>query len=262
MTVDITPPTSLRRTASTAPRPTVTPGGRLPLGGTRPTANAHRSGPVGSRPTEATAPRLDWLTLADTFELACLVKCGPTAPAAVGPHRRPDTFRADCAEFNQASAAERMKQLLGRLDVRVAHEITTGGLRRRFQLHRLYIPRAEQLRYSTLITTGWRQGRREMLAQMTTGASAARRVWRPRLAAAAWRSALLAAGRHVRKHILGVRLTDQDLAAVLIRGAAVLDVPASLVPGGGCLVVSVADGPDRERILHQAALPTVLSIVS
>ena len=77
-----------------------------------------------------------------------------------------------------------------------------------------------------------------------------------RLAAAAWRSALLAAGRHVRRHILGVRLTDRELAAVLIRAAAVLDVPARLRPGTGCFLVSVADGPDRERILQQRGVGT------
>ncbi|RQX11498.1 hypothetical protein DDE19_30545, partial [Micromonospora ureilytica] len=86
------------------------------------------------------------------------------------------------------------------------------------------------------------------------GASPARRRLVTRLAEAAWRSALLAAGRHGRRHILGVRLTDRELAAVLIRGAAVLDVPARLRPGTGCFLVSVADGPDRQRILRSAAL--------
>jgi hypothetical protein len=83
-----------------------------------------------------------------------------------------------------------------------------------------------------------------------------------RLAEAAWRSALLAAGRHVRRHILGVRLTDRELAAVLIRGAAVLDVPARLRPGTGCFLVSVADGPDRQRILRSAALEPARSPVT
>ena len=41
---------------------------------------------------------------------------------------------------------------------------------------------------------------------------------------------------------------------MLIRGAAVLDVPARLRPGTGCFLVSVADGPDRQRILRSAAL--------
>ena len=101
---------------------------------------------------------------------------------------------------------------------------------------------------------GGRQGRRELIGPTLLGSSTPRRVWRPRLAAAAWRSALLAGGRHVRRHILGVRLTDRDLAAVLVRGAALLDVPALLRPGAGCFVVSVADGPDRERILESTAL--------
>ncbi|PWU44334.1 hypothetical protein DLJ46_26640, partial [Micromonospora globispora] len=66
--------------------------------------------------------------------------------------------------------------------------------------------------------------------------------------------ALLAGGRHVRRHSLGIRLADRELAAVLVRGAALLDAPAMLRPGAGCFVVSVANGPDRERILDRAAL--------
>ena len=41
---------------------------------------------------------------------------------------------------------------------------------------------------------------------------------------------------------------------MLVRSAAVLDVPALLRPGTGCFLVSVADGPDRARILRSAAL--------
>lgn len=201
----------------------------------------------------STPPPLDWLTLADAFEVACLVRCTP--PPATD-SRRPaiGTYRGGVAEFNREDAAQRMRQLLTRLDVPVEHEVTTGGLRRRYELHRLQVSREHRSAYATLLEAGWRQGRRELLGGPVPGASTARRVWRPRLAAAAWRSALLAGGRHVRRHSLGIRLADRELAAVLVRGAALLDVPAMLRPGAGCFVVSVANGPDRERILDGAAL--------
>ncbi|PZG01443.1 hypothetical protein [Micromonospora deserti] len=203
------------------------------------------------RPTNP--PPLDWLTLADAFEAACLLRCMPP-PAVAGARRPASTYRPATVEFNREEAAQRMRQLLARLDVAVEHELAVGGLRRRYELHRLSVPRAHQPAYASLLAAGWRQGRRELLGGPVPGASMARRVWRPRLAAAAWRAALLAGGRHVRRHILGVRLTDRELAAVLVRGAALLDVPALLRPGTGCFLVSVADGPDRQRILHSAAL--------
>lgn len=200
----------------------------------------------------STPPPLDWLTLADAFEVACMLRCTP--PPAGAPRRLAAEPYRTTAEFNREDAALRMRQLLGRLDVPVEHEVTEGGLRRRYELHRLRVAGPGRSAYPVLLDTGWRQGRRELLTPPVPGASTARRVWLPRLAAAAWRSALLAGGRHVRRHILGVRLTDRELAAVLVRGAALLDVPAELRPGSGCFVVSVADGPDRERILDAASL--------
>lgn len=208
----------------------------------------------------STPPPLDWLTLADAFEVACLLRCTPP-PAGARPRRSSDAYRAGTAEFNREEAAQRMRQLLGRLNIQVEHEVTTGGLRRRYELHRLSVPRSHQAAYAALLDAGWRQGRRELLGAPTPGASTARRVWRSRLAAAAWRSALLAGGRHVRRHILGIRLTDRELAAVLVRGAALLDVPAALRPGSGCFMVSVAGGPDRNRILDGAALPPAVRLV-
>ncbi|MEV0427381.1 hypothetical protein [Micromonospora sp. NPDC050495] len=201
----------------------------------------------------STPPPLDWPTVVDAFEVACLLRCTP--PPATDP-RRPgaDTYRGGVAEFNREDAARRLRQLLGRLAVPVEHELATGGLRRRYEVHRLSVPREHRPAYATLLEAGWRQGRRELLGGPVPGASPARRVWRPRLAAAAWRAALLAGGRHVRRHSLGIRLADRDLAAVLVRGAALLDVPAMLRPGAGCFVVSVANGPHRARIVDSATL--------
>ncbi|WBB81612.1 hypothetical protein O7606_09730 [Micromonospora sp. WMMD882] len=200
-------------------------------------------------------PPLDWPTMADAFEVACLLRCMPL-PAGSRGRRTGEPYRS-VVEFNREDAALRTRQLLGRLAVPVEHEVSVGGLRRRYELHRLRVPESGRAAYTLLLEAGWRQGRRELLGGTAPGSSGPRRVWRARLAAAAWRSALLAGGRHVRRHILGVRLTDRDLAAVLVRGATVLDVPAAFRPGAGCFVVSVADGPDRARILDSVSAPTV-----
>ncbi|MDH6461668.1 hypothetical protein M2302_001843 [Micromonospora sp. A200] len=200
-------------------------------------------------PVPPPPPPMDWLTLGDAFEVACLVRCTPPPAAERGPI---EPYRP--VEFNREDAALRMRQLLNRLAVPVEHEVVSGGLRRRYELHRLHVPREHRAAYAELRESGWRRGRRELLGGPAPGASTARAAWRSRLAAAAWRSALLAGGRHVRRHILGVRLTDRELAAVLVRSAALLDVPALLRPGAGCFVVSVADGPDRLRIMDRAAL--------
>ncbi|WP_433392397.1 hypothetical protein [Micromonospora sp. KLBMP9576] len=200
-----------------------------------------------------TPPPLDWSTLTDAFEAACLLRCTPL-PAGAGARRLVPEHRPPSVEFNREEAAHRMRQLLGRLDVPAEHEVTVGGLRRRYELHRLSVSHPHRPAYARTLDAGWRQGRRELLGGPTLGASAVRRAGRPRLAAAAWRAALLAGGRHVRRHILGVRITDRELAAILVRGAALLDVPALLRPGTGCYLVCVADGPHRERILHSTAL--------
>jgi hypothetical protein len=200
----------------------------------------------------ATPPPLDWLTLGDAFEASCLLRC--TAPPTGARSSATTPAQAPGVEFNREDAAQRMRQLLARLDIPVTHEVAVGGLRRRYELHRLWVPPEHRGAYGRLMDAGWWQGRRELLGGPVPGASPARRRWMSRLAAAAWRSALLAGGRHVRRHILGVRLTDRELAAVLIRSAAVLDVPAALRPGTGCFLVSVADGPDRERILRSASM--------
>ncbi|WP_435795539.1 hypothetical protein [Micromonospora luteifusca] len=201
--------------------------------------------------TPAPPPPLDWLTLGDAFEAACLRRC-TRPPTAAKPSAALTAYAP--VEFNREDAAQRMRQLLDRLDIPVTHEVAVGGLRRRYELHRLRVPQEHQDAYVRILEAGWWQGRRELLGGPLPGASPARRLSVSRLAAAAWRSALLAAGRHVRRHILGVRFTDRELAAVLIRSAAVLDVPARLRPGTGCFLVSVAAGPDRARILSSAAL--------
>ncbi|MEV4756767.1 hypothetical protein AB0J86_16855 [Micromonospora sp. NPDC049559] len=208
--------------------------------------------------------RLDWPTLLAAFEVAALLRCGagPTARLPlpyVGPvpARRGPALVTDeqIAEFNQRPAAERLVQLLTVLEIPARSVATTGGLRRRYDLHRVHVPGPAAARLAGIGELAWRQGRDLLLGPGPTGVTAARHRRRPVLAAAAWRAALLAAGRHVRRHVLGVHVNDHDVAAVLVRGAHLLDAAATLRGRRGCFLVSVAVGPDRERILRGTELP-------
>lgn len=207
--------------------------------------------------TSAPVTRLDRARLEDAFELACLVRA--TSPAANGGvravHPRRAALPAGMVEFNAEPAARRMGQLMRALDLPFAHETAEAGLRRRYRLHRISVPGAHRDAYAELSAAAWRQGRASVLSTAAVGTSAPAYAERLRLAGAAWRAVLLSAGRHMRKHILGVRVSEQDLATVLIRGAHLLGAQATLSPQSGSLLVSVP-GAAAHRILQGAgALP-------
>ncbi|ABP54162.1 hypothetical protein [Salinispora tropica] len=206
------------------------------------------------RPRSASTPHpLDWLTLTAAFEAACLLRC-VTSPMTTRRERSAPVHPPQRVEFNREDAAQRLRHLLHQLDVPVTHDRAVGGLRRRYELHRLTVSPAQQPGYAATLHAGWRRGRGELIGGPVRGASGSRQVWRTRLAAGAWRAALLAGGRHIRRHILGIRVTDRDLAAILVRSAALLDAPAILRPGTGCCLVSVPHGPARDRIMRATEL--------
>jgi hypothetical protein len=174
------------------------------------------------------------------FEAACLLLCTSTQEGGQPP--------GIVAEFNSAVAAGRLAHLLDRLGVPTVSQSLTGGLRRRHELFRLHT--AEPAILSVLVSGGWRQGRGILLDPSPAGATAPRQALRVPLAVAAWRAALLAAGRHVQTHILGVRLRDAELAAVLVRSAHLLDAAATVAPRPGCLLVTIPAGPGKDRIMR------------
>lgn len=198
------------------------------------------------------AVRLDWSRLSDGFELFCLVRATSVAPMVGARAVAARLPASSCVEFNREAAARRMAQLLHRLGLPYAHEVEVAGLRRRYQLHRMSVPGPAVDEYNELMSTAWRQGRAAVLNMVAVGTSAPAHQRRLGLAGAAWRGVLLAAGRHMRKHILGVRVTDQDLAAVLVRGAQLFDAPATLSRQTGCLLVSVPGGVAAGRVLRGA----------
>lgn len=211
---------------------------------------------VPSAATKAWAAPLDRPRLAGAFELACLDRATTVAPTSAGRTTSPTRTAATAGviEFNVEAGARRAAQLLRRLDLPSTEEVSVAGLRRRYELHRISVAEPYRASYAALTTTAWRQGRAAMLSPAAIGTTAPAHVWRLRLAGAAWRGVLLAAGRHMRKHILGVRVTDQALATILVRGALLLDVNATLVRQGGSFLISVPNGPAAGQLLRGAQL--------
>jgi hypothetical protein len=204
--------------------------------------------------TGASTPALNWTSLAEAFEASCLMRGSrlSTLPGAAG-----SGTGGVLAEFSRQAAAEQLAVLLERLRLPASREVVTAGVRHRYQVHRLYVlDRRESL---AILASAWRQGKEALLAPAAIGSSAPRAARRLALAEAAWRAALLAAGRYLRRHALGVRVSDSDLAAVLVRSAHLLDVSAGLVRRSGCLLVTVPAGVDKERILQQTATPRWLT---
>jgi|GEM_PF-3611739 hypothetical protein len=206
---------------------------------------ARRPRPLRAQP--AGIDRLDRASLPDAFEAACLTRC----IRAVSVRQPADLL----AEFNSAAAAARLAELLSRFGPPPRPERVVAGLRRRYELHRLHAVEPDQ---QALLASGWRQGRSVLLDPSATGATAPRHACRQELAAAAWRAALLAAGRHVRTSVLGVRLADTELAAVLVRSAHLLGATATVARRSGCLLVTVP-GAEKERILRHGVRPVALA---
>lgn len=191
------------------------------------------------------------------FEATSLIQC--TDVSRVPGRRRPE-WRAGqapapvvplaLAEFDHEGAAVRLATLLGDLGFTATHEVTLGGGRRRYQVHSVVVPPEKRDEASHLLAAAWRHGRRQLLGTAPVGSSSPRNAQRGVLARAAWRAALLAGGRRLRADFLGVRLGDQEMAAVLVRAARLLGVNAGVVSRPGCLLVTVSDVDERTRVLR------------
>src|SRR3954465_1254117 len=94
--------------------------------------------------------------LPTAFEAACLVRCAfaQGRPAAV-------------IEFDRGDAAGRLTSLLTRLGVAAAHEVQSGGGRRRYDLHRVHMPEEHRAATGRMIAAAWRQGRQALLGNET-----------------------------------------------------------------------------------------------
>ncbi|MGE5828893.1 MAG: hypothetical protein ACM30G_11115 [Micromonosporaceae bacterium] len=157
-------------------------------------------------------------------------------------------------EFSQAPAAHRLVQLLLKTGAAASHDSYMAGNRHRYRVHRVVAPAVA----SYNLNDAWRRGYVELCGR-PGGYRSQRQCWhRDRLAAAAWRAALLAAGR-ARMPLLGVRVADLDTAAVLMRASRVLQVPVELHnrPGGPLLTMS--DEDTVARLAEKTGLDDVLN---
>ncbi|BCB90365.1 hypothetical protein [Phytohabitans suffuscus] len=198
------------------------------------------------------------------FEATSLIQCTDVsrAPGRRRPERRAAAAAAPLvlpalAEFDHEDAAVRLATLLDDLGFAARHEVTTGGGRRRYEVHGVVVPPGQRDETGRLLAAAWRQGRRALLGTDPVGSSSPRNAQRGMLARAAWRAALLAGGRRLRADFLGVRLGDQEMAAVLVRAARLLGVTAGVLPRPGCLLVTVSDLDERSRVMRtlQTARP-------
>jgi hypothetical protein len=192
----------------------------------------------------------------DVFEAALLVRCtGITSPRyprhnRARPALPPDVF----AEFSDSSAANRLAALLQAAGVPAGRDEVVAGGRWRYRIHRVSVPRQWRAGARHRLDAAWQEGWEALLDTAVTGNSSPRRSHRSALSAAAWRAALLVAGRRSRSSSLGVRVSDRDTATLLLRGARMLGVPAVMQPRTGCWLLTVPPGPPLEALLRATAL--------
>ncbi|MEV4619707.1 hypothetical protein AB0J74_13485 [Asanoa sp. NPDC049573] len=179
------------------------------------------------------------------------------APVPAGATLRvlPDAPEATVAEFNQPEAATRLAKLLTDLGVSATSATLVGGGRRQYFVHRVTVPAVVFPETAHRLTSAWRQGRHFLLRTDPVGASSPHNARRETLARRAWQAASLAAGRQRRGGVFGVRLADQEMAAVLVRGARLLGATASIRSRPGCLQVSVTSVTSDAALLEIATPP-------
>jgi hypothetical protein len=192
----------------------------------------------------------------DVFEAAMLLRCTGIASSRYPRLRHrvpavpPDVF----AEFSDGSAANRLAALLIAAGVPAGRDEVVAGGRWKYRLHRVSMPGPYRNLARERLDEAWQEGWDVLLDTAVTGSSSPRRSHRVALATAAWRAALLAAGRRVRAESLGVRVSDRDTAALLLRAARMLGVPATMHSRTGCWLLTVPPGEAQRTLLRTVTL--------
>lgn len=192
----------------------------------------------------------------DVFEAALLLRCTGITSARYPRHRhpRPPALPPDVfAEFSTGAAANRLAALLRAAGVPAGRDEVVAGVRWQYRLHRVTVPPSWRQPARQRLDDAWQEGWDVLLDTDATGTSSPRRAHRAALAMAAWRAALLAASRRSRSGPLGVRVSDRDTATLLLRGARVLGVPASMQARTGCWLLTVPPGTPVETVLRAVA---------
>lgn len=187
------------------------------------------------------------------FEAVTMMRC--TAPIAgrrraagtrPGYRTAPD-MSGVLNEFNQPAAAHRLARLLATLDVDARVERRFDGGRHRYEVHRVIVSVSDGTALRAILDDAWRSGYR----LLCRGSERALPKWqqqdRRSLAVAAWRAALMSAGRR-RSATLTLRLADPDTTSVLVNSARVMGVRTRAQTRVGYQLLTVAPDLCAERL--------------
>jgi hypothetical protein len=184
---------------------------------------------VNFRPVAA--PVLPIAAVVTGFEIGILLRCVRTGSGRHEPRISVPTS----VEVGRAAAAARLVTLFSGLGLQAHVDSYTAGGWHQYMVHRVVCPDADDRELMSSWCTGYRR-----LCATETSLSARQRRHREDLASAAWRSALLASGSRTRGGRPAVRVTDPDLAVILMRAARVLETPVTLHSAAGRHVIEVA----------------------
>lgn len=232
---------------------------KVPVRGVR---GAIRTVGTGDAPHPAPAPLCAVDRIA-AFEVVMMMRC--TAPIVArrrltsdrpGYRLAPDASGV-LHEFGQARPAYRLVRLLSALNVPAHVERRFDGGRHRFEVYRVIVAPGSGDLLRNILEEAWRSG--YILVCRSTGRSLPRWQQRDRraLAVAAWRAALMAAGRR-RSTALALRLADPDTTSVLVNGARLMGVVTRAQTRSGYQLLSVSPNSQYEQLLAMVSGAEVL----
>lgn len=226
-----------------------------PAAAARSTATFASAPPAQANPGPVASTQSWRRARVDEFEAAVLVRCtGITSPRYPRTSRPVPPPPAVFAEFSDPAPADRLATLLRLTGVPASRNEVCAGGRRRYLLQRVDVPDRVRPGARLRLDDAWHEGWEALLSTAATGSSSPQRSYRAALSAAAWRAALLAAGRRPRSESFGVRVSDRDTATLLLRAARVLGVPATMLSRTGCWLLTVPAGAPLESLLRAVVL--------
>jgi hypothetical protein len=181
------------------------------------------------------------------FEIGMLLRCVRTGS---GRYEHRATI-STAVELSRGAAASRLVSLLTRLGLAARRDDFAAGGRHRYTVHRVVCPDLDD----PLLSQAWCAGYR-WLCDAEPYRTPRQRRHRSDLATAVWRSAVLAGGLRGRGGPLAVRVSDAELALILVRAARVLGAPVTLRTTGGRHLVEVTAGTG-ELALRELATTTL-----
>ncbi|MGH3713249.1 MAG: hypothetical protein ACRDT4_07265 [Micromonosporaceae bacterium] len=155
-------------------------------------------------------------------------------------------------EFNQSAAAHRLVRLLQALQIEARVDKSFEGGRHRFEVYRVFVSPGSGTALGRILDEAWRSS--YLLLCRTNDRALARWQQRDRraLAVAAWRAALMAAGRR-RSGSLALRLADPDTTSVLVNSARAMGVHTRAQTRPGYQLLSVSPDSPYEQLLAVAS---------